>query len=122
MCTQAHYIDMATRHLSLPFRIPMGPLAASMSLPLELKTLLNEFGNTFWQFNIREFVQILSANITPSSDLVDVVYSQLKQHPSDWPNCSEETPFHQPLLDSLNNFINTLAEIRDCDRSVIIKY
>jgi len=86
--------------------IPLRRLAASSSLPQELKILLNQFGNQFWQLDATEIARIFSPINPPPSTLVDVAYSQLEQNPSDWPEDAEDTPFHQRLADSLSDFLN----------------
>lgn len=97
----------------------MGPLAASLSLPTELKYLFNEFRG-FWQFDATRIAHMLSPTVTPPSILVDVAYSLLKQNPSDWPKDAEDTSFHEPLVDSLNDFLNASHLALDTSNPPII--
>jgi len=111
---------MATRTHEPRLLVPMGRPAASSSLPLELKALLNEFGNKFWQFDATRIARMLSPNVTPPSNLVSVAYSLLEQKPSDWPNGGEDTSFHEPLVDSLNDFVDASHRALDlCDPLII---
>ena len=104
-----------------PCHTPMGRLAASSSLPPELKTLLNELGSGFWQFDATRIARMLSPNVTPPSDLVDVAYSQLKQNSSDWPKGAlDDAPFHKPLLISLNDFLNASHRALDLSDPPIV--
>jgi hypothetical protein len=98
----------------------MGRLAASSSLPPELKILLNELGSGFWQFDATRIAHMLSPDVTPPSDLVDVAYSQLKQDSSDWPRDVEDFSFHEPLLISLNDFLNASHRALDLSDPPIV--
>lgn len=96
---------MSTGTCWLASRAPTRPLAGSSSLPPELKNLLNQFGGAFWQFDATEIAHMFSPTYSPSSTLVDVAYSLLKQDSSAWPKGPEDATFHKPLVDSLNDFL-----------------
>jgi len=97
---------MDTRTYGPAFYVPMGRSVASSSLPPELKVLLNEVGNNYWQFDAVAISRMFSPTATPPvSDLVDVAHCLLEQEPSDWPEGVEDSLFHQPLANFLNNFV-----------------
>jgi len=111
---------MATKTYSPNLHIPMGRPAASTSLPPELQALFNEFGNKFWQFDAAGIARMLSPTVTLPSNLVGVAYSLLEQKPSDWPNGGEDSSFHEPLVDSLNDFLDAAHRALDlCDPLII---
>jgi hypothetical protein len=101
-------------------RIPMGRVATSSSLPPVLKPLLNEYGNQFWQFDAIEIARMLSPTATPASTLVDAAYSLLEQCSSDWPKATEDIFFHEPLVNSLNDFLNASHLALDLSKPPII--
>jgi len=112
---------MAAHTHSSSSHIPMGRTAASSSLPPELKALLNEFGNRFWQFDAIRIAQMLSPTVTPPPNLVDVAHSLLQQKPSDWPKDAKDSSFHEPLTDSLNDFLDASHRALDLSDPLIIE-
>ena len=98
---------MSTRGalLNVTDGLPLRRLAASSSLPPELKILLNEFGTALWQFGPTEIAAMLSPAAPPPSSLVDAAYSLLGQNSEDWPKDADESSFHEPLVCSLNDFL-----------------
>lgn len=85
---------------------PLNPLAESLSLPPELKSLFGALGTHFWQFDATEIARMLSpSDAAPSSALVDAAYSLLKHDSLNWPEGAEDTAFHNPLVISLNDFL-----------------
>ena len=99
-------VIMATHGYNLPSLVPMGRLASSSSLPPELKTVLDEFGNKFWRFDAATIANMLSPSVTPPFTLVATAYSLLDQKLSDWSKDTEGSSFYGPLLDSLNDFFD----------------
>ena len=112
---------MTTRSSGAFFQIPLRHTAASSSLPPELKALLNQFGNQFWQFDAATIAQMLSPTVTLPSNLVDVAHSFLKQKPSDWGKDAEESSFHEPLVNSLNDFLDASHRAFDLSEPQIIE-
>ena len=117
----ADHFVMATHTYELSSRIPMGRSAASSPLPPELKALLNEFGNRFWQFDAIEIARMLSPAVTPPHHLVDVAHSLLAQKPFDWPKDAKDSSFHEPLVDSLNDFLDASHRALDLSDPLIIE-
>lgn len=112
---------MATEDYNPLTRIPMGRLASSSSLPPELKTLLNEFGNRFWQFDAATIANMLSPSAALPSSLIATAYSLLDQNLSDWPEDTDENSFHGPLVDSLNNFFDASNRALDLSDPPVIE-
>ena len=119
--TPADRFAMDTDSHSVSSRIPMGRTAASSSLPPELKALLNQFGNKFWQFDAIKIAQMLSPTVTPPPNLVNVAYSLLQQKPSDWPKDAKYGSFHEPLTNSLNDFLDASHRALDLSDPPIIE-
>jgi hypothetical protein len=112
---------MATNTSGLFPSLPMGRSAKSSSLPPELKMLLNGFGGMFWQFDAAEIAHMLSPTVTPPSDLVDVAYSLLEGDSSDWPKGADDSSFHEPLVEALNDFLAASHRALDLSDPPIIE-
>jgi len=113
---------MATPSYGLPSaRVPLRRLATSSSLPPELKALLNELGDQFWQFDATKIAQMLSPTVTLPPNLADTAHSLLKQKPSNWRKDTEENAFYEPLVNSLNDFLDASHRALDLSDPLIIE-
>ena len=52
---------------------------------------------------------------------MDTAYSLLGQKPSDWPKGSDDSSFHEPLVDSLNSFLDASHRALDLSSPLIIE-
>ena len=112
---------MATQDYNPLSRIPMGHLASASFLPPELKIALNDFGNRFWQFDAAAIAKMLSPSAALPSTLVATAYSLLDQKLSDWPEDTDESLFHGPLVDSLNDFFDASNRALDLSNPPVIE-
>jgi hypothetical protein len=112
---------MATHSHRSSSDIPTGRPTVTSSLPPELRALLNQFGNKFWQFDATSIAQMLSPSVTLPPNLVDIAHSMLDQKPSDWSKDTKDGPFHEPLVGFLNNLLNASHRALDLSDPLIIE-